>query len=195
MLKRLVALVFAALPVVALAAADSYTLDPLHTFPNFTVDHLGLATIHGRFDKTTGKVTLDRAAKTGSVEVVVLTASVTTGDSDKGSRPRSRDDHLRTADFFNSAEFPQMTYKSTKVNFTGDNPTSIEGTLTLLGVTKPLTLTIDRFKCNPASATAKEKCGADASGKFKRSDFGMKTGVPNISDDVTLQIGFEGFKD
>lgn len=195
MLKRFVALMLAAAPVVALAAPESYTIDSVHTFPNFTVDHLGIATIHGRFDKTTGKVTIDRAAKTGALEIVVLTASVSTGDSDKGSRPRSRDDHLRTADFFNSAEFPQMTYKSTKVNFTGDNPTSVEGTLTLLGVTKPLTLTVDRFKCNPPSGNNKEKCGGDASGKFKRSDFGMKTGIPNISDEVGMQIGFEAFKD
>jgi polyisoprenoid-binding protein YceI len=195
MSKRLVAILFAALPALAMAAADTYTIDPFHTFPNFAVDHLGLATIHGRFDKTTGKASLDRAAKSGSLEVAVTTASVTTGDGDKGSRPRSRDDHLRTADFFNSAEFPQMTYKSTKMNFTGDNPTSIEGTLTLLGVTKPLTLTLERFKCNPASGTAKEKCGGDASGKFKRSDFGMKTGIPNVGDEITLLIGFEAFKD
>ncbi len=195
MSKRLIAIVLAALPVVALAAADSYTIDSVHTFPNFTVDHLGLAMIHGRFDKTTGKATLDRAAKTGSLEVVVQTASISTGDSDKGTRPRSRDDHLRTADFFNAAEFPQMTFKSTKMNFTGDNPSSIEGNFTLLGVTRPLTLTLDRFKCNPAAGNNKEKCGGDASGKFKRSDFGMKLGIPNIGDEVALQIGFEAFKD
>ena len=115
-----------------------------------------------------------------------------TGDSDKGSRPRSRDDHLRTADFFNAAEFPKMTYKSTKVNFTGDNPSAIEGNLTLLGVTKPVALTIERFKCNPATATAKERCGGVVIGKFKRSDFGMNRGVPSIGDEVMLTIGFEG---
>ncbi len=195
MKKHLVAFALAAIPMVAFAAAETFTLDPTHTFPNFSLDHLGLSTIHGRFDKTTGKATIDRAAKTGSLEVVVMTASVNTGDSDKGSRPRSRDDHLRTPDFFNVAEFPQMTFKSTKMNFNGDNPASIEGTLTLLGVTKPLTLTVDRFKCNPASGSGKEKCGGDATAKFKRSDFGMKTGVPGIGDEVTLLIGFEGNKD
>jgi polyisoprenoid-binding protein YceI len=186
---------FAALPMTALAAPETFTLDPYHTFPNFAVDHLGLSVIHGRFDKTTGKAMIDRAAKTGSLEVAIQTASVTTGDADKGPRPRSRDDHLRTADFFNSAEFPTMTYKSTKVNFTGDNPSSIEGDLTLLGVTKPVTLSIDRFKCNPAQGTGKERCGGDASGKFKRTDFGMKTGVPSVGDEITLKIGFEGNKD
>lgn len=195
MSKRFALLLFAALPVAALAAPETYTLDPYHTFPHFSVDHLGLSTVSGRFDKTTGKVTLDRAAKTGSVEIAIPTATVTTGDNDKGGRPRARDEHLRTADFFNAAEFPQMTFKSNKVNFTGDNPSSIEGDLTLLGVTKPLTLTIVRFKCNPASGNNKERCGGDANGKFKRTDFGMKTGVPNVSDEVTLTIGFEGNKD
>ena len=195
MSKRLALLLFATLPVGALAAPESFTLDPYHTLPHFSVDHLGLSTVSGRFDKTTGKVTFDRAAKTGSVEMVIPTATVTTGDADKGSRPRSRDEHLRTSDFFNVAEFPQMTFKSNKVNFTGDNPSSIEGDLTLLGVTKPLTLTIVRFKCNPASGNNKERCGGDATGKFKRTDYGMKTGVPSVSDEVTLTIGFEGNKD
>jgi polyisoprenoid-binding protein YceI len=195
MSKRLAILLLAIMPVAAVAAPESYTLDPYHTFPNFTVDHLGLSTIHGHFEKTTGKVTLDRAAKTGSIDLAIPTATVTTGDGDKGSRPRSRDEHLRTADFFNVAEFPQMTYKATKIAFNGDNPSSIDGDLTLLGVTKPLALTVVRFKCNPASGNNKEKCGGDATGKFKRSDFGMKTGIPNVADEITLMIGFEGFKD
>ncbi len=160
MSKRIALLLFASLPVAVLAAPETYTLDPYHTLPYFSVDHLGLSTVIGRFDKTTGKVTLDRAAKTGSVDIAIPTATVTTGDSDKGSRPRARDEHLRTADFFNVAEFPQMTFKSNKVNFTGDNPSSIEGDLTLLGVTKPLALTIVRFKCNPASGNNKERCAA-----------------------------------
>ncbi len=183
MSKRLVTLLFATLPIAALAAPETFTLDPYHTLPHFSVDHLGLSTVIGRFDKTTGKVTFDRAAKTGSVDIAIPTATVTTGDADKGSRPRSRDEHLRTADFFNVAEFPQMTFKSNKVHFTGDNPSSIDGDLTLLGVTKPLTLTIVRFKCNPASGNNKERCGGDATGKFKRTDFGMKTGVPSVGDE------------
>ena len=195
MSKRLIAVMFAALPVAALAAPESYTIDPYHTYPNFTVDHLGVSTMHGRFNKTSGKVTLDRAAKSGSVELAIETASVDTGDQDKGSRPRSRDEHLRSADFFNAAEFPRMTYKSTALTFSGDNPSAIEGTLTLLGVTKPVQLTIERFKCNPATATAKERCGGNATGKIKRSDFGMKTGIPALGDEITLMIEFEGLKD
>jgi polyisoprenoid-binding protein YceI len=195
MSKRIAALAFAVVPFAAMAAPESYTLDPYHTFPNFTLDHLGVSTIHGRFNKTAGKLTIDRAAKSGAIDLSVDTVSVDTGDGDKGSRPRSRDEHLRSADFFNAAEFPKMTYKSTNVAFSGDNPTAIDGNLTLLGVTKPLQLTVERFKCNPAQGTGKERCGGNATGKLKRSDFGMKTGIPNLGDEVTLLIMFEGLKD
>ena len=193
--KRLVAVIFAALPVAALAAPESYTLDPYHTYPNFAVDHLGVSNIYGRFNKSTGKVTLDRAAKSGSLELAIETASVDTGDNDKGTRARSRDEHLRSADFFNAVEYPRMTYKSTAFTFSGDNPAAVDGTLTLLGVSKPVTLTIERFKCNPATATAKERCGGNAVGKIKRSEFGMKTGIPAIGDEIALMIVFEGLKD
>lgn len=195
MRKHLVAAAFLALPVVAFAAPESYTLDPYHTYPNFTVDHLGVSTMYGRFDKASGKVTIDRAAKSGTIDLSIDTISVTTGDVDKGSRPRTRDEHLRSPDFFNAAEFPKATYKSSKITFNGDNPSSIDGELTLLGVTKPVQLTIERFKCNPASGNAKERCGGNATGKFKRSDFGMKFGVPNIGDEVTLLVSFEALKD
>jgi polyisoprenoid-binding protein YceI len=193
--KTLSLLLVAAFPLAAAAAPDSYTLDPYHTFPNFSVDHLGLSTIYGRFGKTSGKFTIDHAAKTGSVDLAIDTVSVDTGDPDKGTRARSRDEHLRSADFFNAAEFPKMTYKSTAVAFSGDSPKEVDGNLTLLGVTKPLKLNVERFKCNPATASAKEKCGGNLTGKIKRSDFGMKTGIPNVGDEVTLFIGFEGFKD
>lgn len=195
MLKRLSAVALLALPFAAFAAPESYTIDSYHTYPNFTVDHLGVSTMYGRFDKASGKATLDKAAKTGSLELTIDTVSVTTGDNDKGSRARSRDEHLRSADFFNVAEFPKATYKSTKVVFTGDNPSAIEGNLTLLGVTKPVNLTIERFKCNAASGNNKERCGGNATGKFKRSDFGMKFGVPNIGDEITLLVSFEALKD
>ncbi|MFO1325448.1 MAG: YceI family protein [Burkholderiales bacterium] len=194
MFKRIAAVALLTLPIAAFAS-DAYTIDPYHTFPNFSLDHLGVSTIYGRFDKTSGKATLDRAAKSGSLDITIATASVTTGDSDKGTRARSRDEHLRSADFFNVAEFPNATYKSTKVVFTGDNPTAIEGNFTLLGVTKPLNLKIERFKCNPASGNNKERCGGNATGTFKRSDYGMKFGVPGIGDEVALMISFEALKD
>jgi len=186
MSKFLAALIVAAVPLTAEAAPESYTIDPLHSSVLFAIDHLGLSTIHGRFDKFAGKFTIDRAAKSGNVELTIDTASVDTNENDKGSRQRSRDEHLRSADFFNAAEFPKMTYKSTKVNFSGDNPSTIEGSLTLLGVTHPVTFKFDRFKCNPASGTSKERCGGVVSGVVKRSEFGMKRGVPNIGDDIAI---------
>ena len=193
--KHLALLFLAALPLPALGAVDAYTMDPMHTSISFAIDHLGLASIHGRFSKYSGKFAVDRAAKVGSVELVVQTASVDTNDNDKGNRPRSRDEHLRSADFFNVAEFPTMTYKSTSVVFAGDTPTVVQGNLTLLGVTRPVAITVERFRCNPATATAKERCGGSATAKIKRYDFGMKRGIPSIGDDVALSFGFEGDKD
>lgn len=195
MQKTLVALALATLPFAAAAAPENYTLDPYHTYPVFKVDHLGLSTMTGRFDKSSGKFTIDRVAKTGSVELVIETSSITTGDNDKGSRPRSRDEHLRSADFFNVAEFPRMTFKSTGVRFGAEYPASIEGNLTLLGVTKPVTLNVERFKCVQNAPPRKDACGGNAVGKIKRSDFGMKTGIPNLGDEIALDIEFEGAKD
>jgi polyisoprenoid-binding protein YceI len=86
-----------ALPFAAGAAPESYTLDPYHTYPYFMVSHFGVGNMMGRFDKTSGKFTIDAAAKTGTVDLAVETASLTTGDNERGSRPRARDEHLRTA--------------------------------------------------------------------------------------------------
>ena len=195
MLKRITAVSLLALPLAAAAAPESFTIDPYHTYPNFSIDHLGISTMFGRFNRTTGKATVDRAAKSGSLEITIEAASIDTGDGVKGSRSQSRDDHLRAADFFNVAEFPRITYKSTRIAFTGDNPSAIEGNLTMLGVTKPVNLKIDRWKCNPAQGNNKERCGGNATGSFKRSDFGMKYGIPNIGDEIGLNIGFEALKD
>lgn len=192
MSKSLAVLFLAAVPFAAVAAPESFTADAQYLSINFSIDHLGLTNVYGRFTKSSAKFTMDRAAKTGSVDVAIETASVDTNDGDKGNRPRSRDEHLRTADFFNAAEFPRMTYKSSRVTFSGDNPSAIEGSLTLLGVTKPVALTIERFKCNPATPTAKERCGGVVVGKIKRSEFGMNRQIPSIGDEVAMTIGFEG---
>ena len=175
-----------ALPLSALAA-DSYTIDSPHTFPNFTINHLGFSTMHGRFDKTSGTVTLDRAKQSGSVDIAIETASVSTGYS-------KRDDHLKSPDFFNAAEFPNITYKSTAMHFNGDKPASVDGNLTISGVTKPVTLKIDEFNCGTNPMNKKDECGAAASAQIKRSDFGVKYGLPNIGDDVKLEFEIEAVK-
>jgi len=186
--------VLAAAPLAATAAPETYVVDPIHSFAYFSIDHLGVSNVRGRFNKSSGTFTYDGAAKTGSVEMVIDTASVDTGDHDKGSRPRSRDEHLRSADFFNVAEFPQMAYKSTSVKFNGDAPAEVEGQLTLLGVSKPVTLKIERWVCKDHPMRKKPMCGGDASATLKRTDFGMKYGVPGIGDEVRLSINFEAYK-
>lgn len=196
-MKRLVvALSVAGLPFMAVAQTENYVIDPFHTVPYFEVDHLGFATIRGMFSKTSGKFTIDHAGKSGSLEAVIPTATVNTGDPDREGRPRTRDEHLRTPDFFNSAEFPTMTFKSTAVKFAGDNPETIEGNLTLLGVTKPVSLKVERWRCGPDPRTQGKRyqCGGNASGSFKRSDFGMKFGVPSVGDEVRLWMSFYGFR-
>jgi len=184
-----------AAPLAANAAPENFTLDPTHTFPHFSVDHLGVSTMWGRFGKTTGKFMIDHAAKKASIELQVETASIDTGDNVRGSRPRARDEHLRTADFFNVQEFPHMTFKSTNVKFAGDNPSEIDGQLTLLGVTKPVGLKVERWTCKDNPNSKKPMCGGNASGAFKRSDFGMKFAIPNVGDEIKLFVEVEGYKD
>jgi polyisoprenoid-binding protein YceI len=196
-MKKIVIAAVLAAPLTAAAQAENYLIDPYHTVPYFEVDHLGFATMRGRFDRATGKFSIDRAAKTGSVELEIPTATVNSGDTDRGARPRTRDEHLKNADFFNVQEFPTMTFKSTKVVFKGDEPAALEGNLTMLGVTKPITLNLDRWKCGPDIRTQGKRyqCGGNASGSFKRSDFGMKFGLPTaIGDEVKLWMSFYGFK-
>jgi polyisoprenoid-binding protein YceI len=169
-------------------AADSYTVDPNHTHPSYEISHFGWSTQRGRFDKASGKISLDRAARTGSVDVTIDVASVSTGVG-------KLDDHLKSEDFFNAAKFPTMTFKSKTVHFDGDKPASVDGELTLLGVSKPVTLTITAFQCAPNPFVKKEACGADATTSVKRSEFGMTKYVPGLGDEVKLLINVEAFKD
>jgi polyisoprenoid-binding protein YceI len=184
-----------ALPLAASAAPENYTLDPYHTYPHFAVEHFGVSMFWGRFDRSSGKFMIDRAAKKATLELTVNTASVSTGENDKGSRPRSLDEHLRSADFFNVAEFPRMTFKADDVKFNGDIPAEVTGQLTLLGVTRPLTLKVERWVCKDNPFNKKPMCGGNASGSLKRSDFGMKYALQAVSDEVRLYVGFEGYKD
>ena len=171
----------------AAAAADNYAIDPSHTFPRFEVSHFGYSTHHGQFNKTSGRIVLDRAAKTGSIEITVETASVSTGDP-------KLEKHLRADDFFNVEKHPTMTFRSRTLKFSGDTPVAADGELSLLGVTRPLSLTIARLKCGPHPFVKTEVCGAEVTGTLKRSEFGMKTYVPAVGDEVTLRIQVEALK-
>ena len=195
MRKIVSAVAFVVLPM-SVMAADSYTIDPLHTFPNFTINHLGFSTMHGRFGKTTGTLTVDEAKHTGSVEVVIDASSVDTGYI-------KRDDHLRSPDFLNATEFPEITYKSSKVAIKGDPSNGgatavVEGKLTISGVSKAVTLDVKRMNCgiNPMDPKKQQyRCGFDAEAKIKRSDFGVKFALPAIGDDMNLDLEVEAVRD
>ncbi len=184
MKKILLAIVIYSITMVA--SADSYTIDPKHTYPNFTINHLGFSTMHGRFGTTSGTLELDQAKGTGSVNIVVDMASVDTG-------LKKRDDHLRSPDFFNAVEFPTMTFKSTKVVFKGKGAV-ITGNLTIKGVTKTVKLDVASVNCGVHPFNKKHVCGFDATTSIKRSDFGIKYGLPAIGDEMNIQIEVEAVK-
>ncbi len=169
------------------AFAQTYNIDPNHTYPSFEADHFGTSTWRGKFDKSSGTVVLDRAAKTGSIDITVDTSSVDFGHA-------KMNEHARSKDLFNVAQYPTATFKSKSIKFNGDTPVSAEGEFTLLGVTKPLTLAINKFKCIQHPMLKREVCGADASAEFKRSDFGMNFGLPAFSPEVKLAIQVEAIK-
>ncbi|KVT69373.1 polyisoprenoid-binding protein [Burkholderia ubonensis] len=159
----------AALSFPAFADVSTYQFDPTHTYPSFEADHFGgLSVWRGKFDKSSGTVTLDRAAKTGTVDVTTQLASISTGNT-------KLDEHLQTNEFFDVAKYPDAVYKGT-VKFKGDKPAEVVGNLTLHGVTKPLTLKIDSFKCMPHPMLKREVCGIDAVGEFSRDEFGLDYG-------------------
>ncbi|AEA59333.1 putative signal peptide protein [Burkholderia gladioli] len=159
----------AALSIPAMAAPVTYQLDPSHTYPSFETDHFGgLSVWRGKFDTSSGTVTIDRAAHTGTVEVTTKIASIHTGSA-------KLDEHVQTPDFFDAAKYPDATFKGT-LKFDGDKPVAAVGNLTLHGVTKPLTLTIDSFKCMQHPMLKREVCGVDAVGEFNRDEFGLDYG-------------------
>jgi polyisoprenoid-binding protein YceI len=171
-----------------MAAPVSYTLDPDHTIPRFEVMHNHFSNHIGAFMKSAGKAMLDVEAKTGSVEVTIQTASFTTNHDFMEKFTKSKE-------FLDVEQFPTMTFKSTRMTFSGDKPASVEGNLTLLGVTKPVTLTFTNFNCGQHPRNKKEQCGGNLLGQIKRSDYGMKAFIPVVGDEVKLLIQVESFKD
>ena len=186
--KLTAALILAAVAAApALAAPETYVVDGNHTFPRFSYNHLGYSIQMSRFDKATGTVTLDKAAKTAAVDIVIDAKSVNTGSA-------TFNEHIQGEDFLDTAKHPTATFKSTKVNFDGDKPASIEGNLTLKGVTKPVTLTVTNFKAAPHPMLKKDAIGANATTKVKRTDFNMGKNVPYVGDEVTIDIAIEAVK-
>jgi polyisoprenoid-binding protein YceI len=180
-----------ALAIVAGAAAaeETYTIDPVHSQPIFEVQHMGFSIQRGSFTKMSGKVTLDRAGKKGSIDVTIDTASIRTID------PRL-DANVKSDNFFNVEKYPTITFKSTKLGFDGDRVVDVAGELTLLGITKPVTLKVANVVCGEHPVNKKPMCGAEATATIKRSDWGMQYGIPRaVSDEVKITIPIEAYKE
>ncbi len=177
-------------PLSALAADETYVIEPVHSQPNFEVQHMGgFSTQRGSFGKVSGKVVLDRAARKGSIDVIIDTSSIRTF-SDK------LDTNMKGEDYFNVAKYPTMTFKSSNLVFDGDKLVTIDGELTMLGVAKPVSLKVTSFLCGDHPFNKKPMCGAEATTTIKRSEWGMKSGIPkSSSDDVKLTLPIEAYRE
>jgi polyisoprenoid-binding protein YceI len=188
-MKKLAILAVAAtLSTAAFAATETYVIDNAHTYPRFEYNHLGYSIQVSRFDKTSGKITLDRAAKTGSVDVTIDAKSVNTGLA-------LFNEHIQAEDYFHTAKYPTITFKSGNLKFDGDKLVAVDGDLTVKGVTRPVTLTVTSFHCMPHPMLKKDACGANATTKIKRSEFNAGKSAPFVSDEVTLTIPVEAVKE
>lgn len=171
----------------ASAQAVTYSVEPTHTFVTWEAKHFGTSTSRGRFDKKDGSITIDRTAKTGRAEITIQTASMNTGVA-------PFDKHLTSKDFFNSEQFPTAVFKGEKFTFEGDKVTAVEGTLTMLGKTNPVTLKASGFNCYQNPFFKREVCGGDFETTIKRSLYGMTYGLPGIPDDIRLLIQIEAVR-
>jgi polyisoprenoid-binding protein YceI len=187
-IKLVAAVAFALSASSAMAAPETYVIDGTHTYPRFSYSHMGFSTQLSRFSNTTGKVVFDKAAKRGEVDIVIDMNSVDTG-------VEKFNEHLRSADFFETARFPAATFKSTKVTFDGDKPFKVDGNLTIKGITKPVTLTVSSFQAMPHPMLKKDAIGANAHTLIKRSDFGAGMYAPHVSDEVRIDIALEAVKE
>lgn len=168
-------------------AADAYVIDPGHTFPGFEVSHLGIATQRGRFDKTTGRITLDVHARTGAIEIEIDATSISTGNP-------VLDRALRGEEFFDIARHPRIRFQSARVEFEGERPVRAEGELTMVGVTQPVTLQLQHFGCTRKPFFVRTTCGADVAASVSRAAFGMKGYAGFVGDEVRLVIQVEAVK-
>jgi polyisoprenoid-binding protein YceI len=177
--------VLAAPITAAFASPEVYGIDSDHTFVTWSVRHLGISTQRGRFNRSAGKVVLDREAHSGRVDVTIDAASI-----DIGSATLER--VLRGSSFFDVERFPTVVFRSTAITFDGEQPTVIDGELTLLGVTRPVKLSVSGFACTRFPFIVTLRCGIDATTTLRRSEFGMTSFLGFVGDEVTLMIQAEG---
>jgi polyisoprenoid-binding protein YceI len=169
-------------------AAESFVLDPGHTFPSFEIRHHSVSLMRGKFNRSQGRVVLDPAGPGSRIEVSVDATSGDTGHDGLNQK-------LLNSSFFNAAQFPEIRFVSTDVVFKEGKPVAANGSLTLLGVTRPVILEIRDYACTLQFLTRRPLCGADVHTSIKRSDFGMNYGIPLIGDEVKLAIEVEGFRE
>ena len=169
-------------------AADTYTFDKAHTNVLFFVGHHGFTRVLGKFHDYDGSFTFDpNNVEKSAVDVAIKTASINMFHD-------KLNEHLRNPDFFHVEKFPTMTFKSTKIEKTGDNTGRMTGDLTLLGVTRPVTLDVTFNRAAEHAVYKVWSVGFSAKGKLTRSDFGMKFAVPRIGDEVEIVIEVEANK-
>ena len=180
----LLGLALGAFAASAVAAPVTYNIDSRHTFPSFEADHQGgLSLWRGKFNSTSGTITMDKEAQTGSIDIVIDTASIDFGLD-------AMNDHAKGPDMFDVEQFPTANYTGRLTDWVDGMPTAVEGELTLHGVTQPLDLEIRMMKCQ-AGRGGGETCGADAYAEFDRSDFGIDFGQPMFDMGVVLRIQVE----
>lgn len=172
----------------AVAAPVSYQMDPNHTYPSFEADHMGISVWRGKFNKSNGTLVVDKAAGTGSVDVSIDMDSVDFGLD-------SMNEQAKASEFFDVAKYPKATYKGRLEDFVDGAPTRAVGDLTLHGITRPVDLKIDLFRCTPHPLYKRELCGANASAVFKRDEFGLVAGKDyGFNMDVNLRIQMEAIQ-
>jgi polyisoprenoid-binding protein YceI len=186
--KLIAVLALASVSVPLFAAPETFAIDGSHTFPRFSYSHLGFSTQLSRFNNTSGKVVFDKAAKTGSVDIVIDMKSVDTGSA-------IFNEHIQAEDFLDTGKYPTATFKSTKVNFKGDKPATIDGNLSIKGVTRPVTLTVTSFQAMPHPMLNKDAIGANAYTVIKRSEFHADKYAPKVGDEVRIEIALEAVKE
>ena len=190
MRTSLIALAAAATLVSGIAHAEpaNYAIDPTHTFVTFEINHFGASVNRGRFDKKEGSVQLDKAAKAGKVEISFDATSINSGTP-------AFDKHLQSADLFNAAQHPKISFVSDKFVFNGDKVSEVSGQLTLLGKTGPVTLKANQFNCYQSPMLKREVCGGDFEATIDRTQWGMNYGVDwGFAKNVRLVVQVEAVK-
>jgi polyisoprenoid-binding protein YceI len=185
--KRIAVALSAVLAAVPAFAQEVYVLDAKHTSPMFEVTHIGFSQQRGLFGSTTGKVTIDRTARKGTIDVSIATASLVMAPSLQNL--------VKSDEFLNVEKFPAMTYRSADLVFEGDNLVGANGEFTMLGVTRPVALRVTSFKCAPNPFNKRPMCGGEATATLKRTDFGMKAALGAASDDIRIVIPFEAARE